>query len=387
MNKAIYTLSVILLFFQIVYSQTIPVEHLYLEQKPPGATPEKFNLSVNNGSFAAERIAISNDGTEIYYTEVKNYYPASGDTIKFYRYSGNKWTGPFNLFPGYLSPAFTTAGDTLFFETAKTDYETFYSVKKGNHWLAPQRMLKNLNSAHYFQVTGLGNSYISSVTANGTGAADWCKLTKSGTDTVTYSLGRPLNTEWDNLDFFMAPDESFVIVATVFGLAVSYPKNDGKWTSPRNLGRQINFGLASWGPVVTADGKFLFYSTGTKPDYSDTGIFWVRIDSLIDSLKNTNNTPYLREKLKNQAGIVGSLISFSIPGDAFLDDDGDTTFTYSAMLNTGQPLPSWLSFDSKTRAFSGVPDKPEVLQVFCTAGDKQNAMAAGTFKLTISEKP
>lgn len=278
MYKSVFTISVLLLLNGIVNSQTIPVDSMYLGQTPPGTTPEKFNLSVTKGSFAVERIAISNDGKVIYYTEVKNYYPASGDTIKYYRFVDNKWTGPFNLFAGYLSPAVSNKGDTLFFETAKSDYQTFYSVKRGNQWSAPQRMLKNLNSAHYLQVTELGNYFISSVAKDGVGAADWCKMVISGADTLTHSFGKPLNTDKDNLDFYMAKDESYMVIATGSGLAISYKKSDGDWTSPQNMGKEINFGLASWGPYVTNDGKYLFYSTGTKPDYSDVGIYWVKFD-------------------------------------------------------------------------------------------------------------
>jgi hypothetical protein len=68
-----------------------------LRQKPPERIPKRFELFVNSGSFAAERIAISNNGKEINYSEVKNYYPATGDTIKYYKYSGNQWSGPFKL--------------------------------------------------------------------------------------------------------------------------------------------------------------------------------------------------------------------------------------------------------------------------------------------------
>lgn len=280
-----------LLFANIVYTQSIPGSGIYLGKKPPVLIPERFISAVTTGSFAAERIAISNDGKEIYYTEVKSYYPATGDTIKYYRFSGCKWEGPFNLFPGYLSPALSVTGDTMYFQTAGSEYETFMAVKKGKGWTRPQRILKNLNSAHYLQVTGKGNHYISSKSDNTIGGNDWCKLLFVNTDTIVQSFGRPVNTERDNLDFYIAKDESFIITATITGLAISYPKANGGWTSPRNLGEDINFGLASWGPYVTSDKRYLFYSTGTKPDYSDTGIFWVRIDNLIDSLKNTNNVP------------------------------------------------------------------------------------------------
>ena len=77
-----------------------------------------------------------------------------------------------------------------------------------------------------------------------------------------------------------------MIVTNRPGLGISYRKNDGSWTNPVNFGPNIDFGLGSWGPYVTPDNKYLFYSTGTKPDYSDVSVYWVRIDGVIDSLKS-----------------------------------------------------------------------------------------------------
>lgn len=380
---AALVLAAFILLADIACTQTIPGSGMYLGQNLPGIIPKRFELSVNPGSFAAERIAISNNGKEVYYTEVKSYYPATGDTIKYYRYSGRKWKGPYILFQGYLSPALSVTGDTLFFQTAGTEYETYMAFRKGKRWSLPQRILMNLNSAHYLQITRNGNYYISSRSSITEEGNDWCKIFFSNLDTVAGSLGRPLNTEWDNLDFFIAKDESFLITARIDGLAISYPKTDGSWTSPRNLGEKINFGLSSWGPFVTADHKHLFYTTGTKPDYSDTGIFWVRIDNLIDSLKNTNNVPYLKERLENRVFFVNQEVDLTIPEDAFVDDDGENTFSYSAILNTGQPLPDWLKFDKITGRFFGSPSEAAEYTVIVTATDKKNAMGLGVFKLTI----
>ncbi len=385
MEKSALTVFILLFLGHWVFSQEKPGGRLYLGQTPPGSIPKRFELSVNPGSFAAERIAISNDGREIYYTEVKRYYPATGDTIKCYRFSGGKWKGPYNLFPGYLSPALSLTGDTIYFQTAGSAYETFMSVRKGKAWSSPKRILRNLNSAHYLQVTGKGNCFISSKSDNTCGGNDWCKLAESNTDSTAFGLGRPLNTEWDNLDFYIAKDESFLITARIDGLAISYPKTDGGWTSPRNLGEKINFGLASWGPFVTEDNKYLFYTTGTKPDYSDTGIFWVRIDNLIDSLNYTNNVPFLKERLENRAAFVNQEVDFTIPEEAFLDDDGETNFSFSANLNTGQPLPGWLTFDNLTGRFQGLPSEPAEYTVIVSAADKENAIGLGVFKLTIEE--
>lgn len=271
------------------FTQSIPAGNLFLGQTPPGNTPKIFPLSVKQGFFAAERIAISNDGRDIYYTEIKGYFPISGENIKRYSFSDDKWTGPFDLFEGY-APAFSTTGDTMYLERKDFENEsnTYISVKNGQGLGNPKRVLTQLDSAHYFQTTRNGNYYVSTRSGKGAGLSDWCKVLIKGGDTTALSLGRPLNTGGENLDFFVSGDESFMIVTNRPGLAISYRNIDGSWTNPRNFGPKINFGLGSWGPWVTRDNKYLFYSTGTKPDYSDVYVYWVRIDGEIDSLKHTN---------------------------------------------------------------------------------------------------
>jgi len=270
------------------FTQSITTERLYLDQTPAGNSPKIFPLSVKQGFFAAERIAISNDGRDIYYSEIKGYYPLRGENIKKYSFSNGKWIGPFNLFDGY-GPALSLTGDTMYFERKdiEKNSETYISVKSGQEWGNPKRILTGLNKGHYCQVTTSGNYYISSNSGGGAGLNDWCRVIITGADTAALSLDRPLNTGGENLDFFVSHDESFMIVTNRPGLGISYRKDDGSWTNPRNFGPKIDFGLGSWGPYVTADNKYLFYTTGTKPDYSDVYVYWVRIDGVIDSLKHT----------------------------------------------------------------------------------------------------
>lgn len=391
--QLLLVISILLVSSISLYPQAIPSDSLYLGQTPPGDTPRIFSLSVNRGSFAAERITISNDGKEIYYSEVRSYYPAAGDTIKYYSYSNSKWGGPFNLFSGYLAPALSANGDTMYFQNANIQnsssvYETFISVKNGLNWSNPQRILSNLNSAHYLQVTNYGNYFISSISNPTVGASDWCKLLIDGGDTTAISLGQLLNSGGDNLDFFISKDETFLILAKG-GLQISYRKNDGSWTNPKSLGSKINFGLGMWGPYVSPDNKYLFYTTGTKQDYSDTYVHWVRIDGLIDSLKHTNFSPYLKYQIPNQKDTVGNLFNFTIPDSTFFDDDPNSTFTFSAKLSNGTPLPSWLSFNPGTRTFSGIPTQAKVfpIMVTVTARDTANASAPATFGITVVANP
>jgi hypothetical protein len=372
----------ILLIIKSAFSQTIPADSLYLGQVAPDQSQKVFKLQVSPGHFAAERIAISNDGKDIFYSEIKSYYPINSARIKNYRYSEGRWTGPFVLFEDYCSPALSITGDTLYLENKNS--ETFISVKKGLKWSIPKRILSKLNSAHYIQVTNKGNFYISSKPQNTIGLGDWCKLNFTTTDTTAVGLGMPLNAAWDNLDFFVSRDETFMIVTTPMGLSISYPKKDGGWTNPRNLGAKINFGIGMWGPYVTPDNKYLFYTTGTKPDYSDVNVRWVRVDGLIDSLKHTNIPPYMKNKIQSPNGLVGQLFNFTIPDDTFFDEDGDTSFTYTATLTDGSPLPSWLNFNALTKTFSGTPTETGELKIIVTATDIGKASGLGVLKLLVT---
>jgi hypothetical protein len=268
------------------FAQSIPTDSLFLGQVLPGNKPEKFPLFVNKGFFAAERVAISNDGRDIYYSEIKSYYPIRGENIKRYSYEEGKWNGPFNLFDGY-APALSVTGDTMYFERKDlvNNSEAYISVRKGKDWGNPKRILTGLTKAHYCQVSGHGTYYISTKSEKGEGLNDWCRVIINGVDTTALSLGKPLNTARDDLDFFVARDESYMIISRPVGLAISFNKNNGIWTNPVNLGKKINFGLGMWGPWVTGDNRYLFYSTGTKPDYSDVSVYWVRIDGIIDSIR------------------------------------------------------------------------------------------------------
>jgi hypothetical protein len=377
--------AVLFLLATTCYTQSIPTENYYLNQTPPENTPKALPLFVNQGFFAAERIAISNDGKDIYYSEIQGYYPIRGENIKRYTFSNGKWNGPFDLFVGF-GPALSMFGDTLYFERkdAENKSMTYFSVRSGSGWGNPKRILTKLDKAHYYQYTKNGNHYISSIAGNGAGLNDWCRVIITGADTTASSLGRPLNTGGENLDFFVSRDESYMIVTNRPALAISYKKSDGSWTNPRVFGKKIDFGLGSWGPYVSPDNKYLFYSTGTKPDYSDVCIYWVRIDRVIDSLKNTNLSPYIKSLLENQTAIAGKSFSYTIPDNIFFDDDNNVPLTYSATLINGNPLPSWISFDPGTRTFSGTPTEKGELTIKVVVTDIENATAFCPVKIIIT---
>lgn len=390
MKKLINSISILFVFFFITISssaQPIPIDSLYLGQKVPGRTPAIFNLSVAANFFTAERITISSDNKNIYYSELNGYSEMDGKphTIKtnYYTFEKGKWNGPFTLFENLFSPSLSINGNIMYVQKGVTG--AFYSVKNEKGWSNPTRFLSNQKITHYLQETNKGNFYISAYPANTLGGIDFSKMIISGSDTSVSSLGLPLNTAGHNFDYFIQRDEHYMIVSTSSGLAISYPKVDGTWTNPKNLGKEINFGLNSWGPYVTKDNKYLFYTTGTKPGYSDCRIYWVRISNKIDSLKTTNYEPYLKGQIKTQTAELNKAFTFTIPENTFIDDDENNTLTYSAILNNGNPLPVWLSFDSVKHTFSGTPSEVGLFKIKVSVTDTEKIMASCEFEIIVNK--
>ena len=381
MRNTLLTSILLFCICSIVSSQTIPTDSLYLGQIPPGNVPKIFQLEITPGSFAAERIAITKDDTEIYYSEVKGYYPDIGGKIRFYKYADSKWTGSFVLFEGFCGPALSVTDDTLFFEKA---YKMYFSVRKKSGWSKPEICFSSIDSAHYLQVTGKGNYYVSALSKSSVGLSDWSRIQINGKDTSAISLGFPINRVVDDLDFFIARDESYMITCPMGPIGISYLGKDGKWSNSRRLNKNINFGISGWGPFVSADNKYLFYTTGTKPDYSDTYVYWVSMGNMVDSLKHTNLPPYVKNKPNPQTAFKGAKFSYSLPTDAFCDDDGQV-IKYEALLIDGNPLPAWLSFDAGTNTLTGTPGEAGNVVLRINAYDDKNEMAAFRLIISVSE--
>ena len=80
--RSILISAVLFFLLNNSFSQSVSPGSLYLGQTPPENIPKIFPLAVKQGFFAAERIAISHDGRDIYYSELKGYYPNTGKASK-----------------------------------------------------------------------------------------------------------------------------------------------------------------------------------------------------------------------------------------------------------------------------------------------------------------
>jgi hypothetical protein len=363
-------------------AQSIPIDSLFLGQTSPGTTPKIFKLEVTPGTFAAERITISNDRKEIFYSEIKSYYPTKGAKVRYYKYQDNKWNGSYVLFDGYMGPALSITGDTVFVEK---DSSMYYSVRGKSGWSNPVMFIKDIKFAHYLQVTKNGSYYVSARSAGSVGGSDWSSIKIAGKDTIAASLGFPVNRVVDDLDFYIAKDEKFMITCQSGPICISYPDKNGHWSNGRYLNGKINFGISGWGVYVSPDNKYLFYTTGTKQDYSDVNVHWVSMGNLVDSLKGTNLPPYVKNLPKHQTVKTGEAIKFIIPKDAVCDDDG-VSIRYEVLSLNGTELPKWLSFDKETNTLSGIPETAGKIVLRVNAYDDKGTMTAFGLVFNIVDK-
>ncbi len=103
-------------------------------------------------------------------------------------------------------------------------------------------------------------------------------------------------------------------------------------------------------------------------------------DSFVLTVTNVNDAPTVASPIVDQSATQDQPFSFQIPAGTFADVDAGDSLSYT----TGT-LPSWLSFNTATRTFSGTPTNADVgsLTITVTAKDGSNAAASDSFVLTV----
>lgn len=330
----------------------------------------------------------------VFYSHNIKWFDGSNLKTKSFIYDHDKWNGPTIINEHFDSQSISEDGNSLYFVGGNLGGNVVWKsnrIKTG--WSDPEIYFKEDYDLYNFMKTNSGNMYVGSNYCNGSiydySTYDICKISISKTDTLIQSLGIPVNTKGFDGDFFIADDESFMIISAnetenfECELYISYRKPDKTWTNPKSLGPLINNGIAHrWGQYVTPDNKYLFYTRGNNE--KNCYIYWVRFDRLFETLKHTNFEPYLKTQIKDQIAILGKSFYFTVPDSTFIDDNGNETLTYMASMENGMSLPSWLSFNSRTNTFSGTPTTLGMISIKVTATDLANTFISCKFNIDIT---
>ncbi len=103
---------------------------------------------------------------------------------------------------------------------------------------------------------------------------------------------------------------------------------------------------------------------------------------------NTNDAPILVSAIEDLSSPEDTAFGIALnnASSIFADPDIDTTLTYTATLENGDPLPAWLNFNTTSFVFSGTPplDFTGAINVRITATDQAGLSASDTFVFSVT---
>ena len=277
--------SIFILFLLVLPNQDDSLK--YLGQQPPGMTPEVFAPGIVSKPDAYEYGSVfSKDGTEFYYgVDLGNRAE-----IRYMVLKNKKWTAPkaiiSNTVYSYNDPFLSPDEQELYFISnhpksgadPKKDYDIWYVKKQKGKWSLPINAGTEINSdsnEYYMSFSKNNTMYFSSNKSDKNNFDIYTSDRVNGKYQKAKSLSTAINTRAYEADVFVAPDESYVIFCSVRqaglgrgDLYISFKQEDGSWTAAKNMGNKINSSGHELCPFVSADGKYLFYT-------SRKDIYWV----------------------------------------------------------------------------------------------------------------
>ncbi len=308
MNRKVFILLLILTGF--ICTSCTQTETNFLDTKdayfgltPPGLIPEVFAPGIVSDTSWAEhcQVAISPKGDEIYWSAWTGVYETEDgekntEQLFYSKYENGIWSkpklaeftegNPHGLNGG---PSFSPDGKKLFFYQVKSPWVSSpkrccYVEKKNGKWgdkLTDVGLPYSSESFNYSPIfTKKGHSYKNS---RGT-ILKFLYENEKFIFLDTIVIHKDFLPAWN---FYVSPMEEYIIFAANhedgFGdidLYISFKTMEDTWGIPINMGNKINTELRERFPIVSPDGKYLFFMCHTPGQ----DFFWVSTE-LIENLK------------------------------------------------------------------------------------------------------
>jgi len=259
----------------------------YLGQTPPGSTPVLFAPGIVSTGLYTRDIAISKDGTEIYFC----ISDAAATAILVTKLVNNRWTEPaiapfsgkgFFDFEPHISPD----GKKFFFlsnrppigKEAKPGwfYQKIWIMNRTETgWSEPEMVEEPINSENnefFPSTTNEGVLYFTRSEKNGTPMIYRSAL-KNGAYENPEILNFAISEKGMLFNAFISPKEDYLITCAQ-GIDstnvdqdyyISFRAPDGNWSKLTKFGPEINTpGDNANSAFVSRDGKYLFFSSSRK---------------------------------------------------------------------------------------------------------------------------
>jgi WD40 repeat protein len=247
----------------------------------PLSEPTIFGAGVISTGDYDTHPAFTPDGRTLYFlrsTPDFNYW-----TILVSHFANGRWAtpeiAPFSGQYADADPFITPDGSRLYFisnrpVTGKTtpDLDIWMVAKTEEGWGEPQNLgvpISSPGNEWYPTIAANGTIYFGSDREGGKGRNDiYRSRLVDGKYQAAENLGATINTQFNEYEPLIAPDESFLIFMCGgragarggFDLYVSYNRN-GDWSTPENLGDKINSAGNEYSPTISPDGKYFFWGS------------------------------------------------------------------------------------------------------------------------------
>jgi len=277
----------------------------YPDTNVPGDTPQIFARGILTDGLANRDFTISPMGDEIYFT-IQHLRVASF-IVRVSKVNG-KWGKPeIASFSGVyydLEATFSADGNTLYFVSNRPlkeggqqkDFDIWKTTRNADgKWGQPVNLGPTVNSnknEYYPSLAKNGNLYFTVEAPYGKGGEDIvvCKQTANGYS-APESLPETINTRAGEFNAFVDPDEQFIIFSSEKradskgsgDLYMSKKDNAGNWMPAQQLPVPINSTALDYCPYVTADKKYLIFTSNRmrKEWDSDKAVTYDEMRSLV----------------------------------------------------------------------------------------------------------
>ena len=308
----------------------------YLGQAVPDLTPQMFAPNVISTEEHEFGSAFNARGTEFYYGVDVNGKPE----IRYSELVDNRWSAPITILSheryGYNDPFLSPDEKRLYFISRRAmdgegelkDQDIWYVEREDDGWSQPINAGPNINSSgneFYISFTVDGAMYFASNTdaPEERSRSDYDIYKAKFVDgefQKAISLGDSINTNNYEADVYIAPDESYIIFCSTRDeglgrgdLYISFKNPDESWSEAVNMGAPVNTLHHELCPFVTADGKYLFYT-------SNQDIYWIDA-KIIEKNSRPNKQVMEIQKIEElDTEEIRSLVELSLAeGFLFLD--------------------------------------------------------------------
>jgi Tol biopolymer transport system component len=267
----------------------------YLGQKPPGMVPEVFAPGVVSTAAHEFSCSFTPDGKEFYFT--RRDPTINRPFIMVTQLRDGVWTEPvvatFSENRSAFEPRVTPDGSRLYFTSEKpisghpdSPMNIWYVEREGEQWSGMKNPGDAFNpmKSMYISSTMDGTIYASDI-SDGPGSEGIAAARRVNGEYQKFEkLGGPINLGAQDMYPYVAPDEGYLIFNSKrpagninSGMFISWRRQDGTWSEPRAIDLGMNAGL----PLVSPDGKYLFFTAGER---GKSDIYWVSA-KIIEALK------------------------------------------------------------------------------------------------------